>query len=117
MDSETNSADLRENRGMERVAKIALKINKYLLPIPIIPFVLMSTTEVVALSSAGLQRTFPATMLVLSIMAYPIVYVFSMVLAKKFYEQKSYQKSVITGLSPVVLLILAAAAQLMMPVR
>lgn len=117
MDIKSQPSDSSENQRKERFAKMGLKINKYVLFIPLIPSLFLATSEVIAVRAAGLQRTLPATMLMTGILAYPLVYVFSMVLSKKYYEDKRYDRSLVVGLSPIAVLLIAAIGQIMMPIR
>lgn len=117
MNESTRASDTEGNHRKKRLARIGLAINKYVLFIPLIPSLFLAASEVVAVREAGLQRTMPATMLMVGILAYPLVYVFSMVLSKKYFEQKLYNKSLIASLFPVVVILIAAVGQIMMPVR
>lgn len=112
----TQSTNYRSEPLKERLAKIGLAINKYILPIPIIPFLFFATSIMTEFRALGVQKTWPAVTLMIGLLAYPLMYAFSMVLAKKYYEQQKYAVSLMMGLSPLVFMVMAAIGFMSAPI-
>jgi hypothetical protein len=109
MNGSTRLFDTSPNQRQEHISAICLKINKYLLWIPVLPSLFFATSMLAYLKMLGLIRTLPGFMLIFGLLSYTLVYALSFALSPKYYEKQQYTTSIAISLSPLACIILAAA--------
>jgi hypothetical protein len=114
MNGGTRSFDEYTNQRKEHISAICLKINKYLLWIPVLPSLIFATGMQANLKVLGLIRTLPGFMLIFGLLSYTFVYALSFALSPKYYEKHQYTKSSVISLSPLACLILAVTGHVLL---
>jgi hypothetical protein len=97
----------------KRAAFISIRINKYLLWIPVLPALLFSTNMIAYLRLAGINNTFPANLLMFGLLSYPVVYAVSFALSPRYEEKQEYNISIAISFSPFLSVLMSAAGYLM----
>ena len=108
MNGTTRSFEEFTNRRRERIAEICLKINKYLLWIPVLPSLIFANGMFTYLKTLGLAKTFSSFLLIFGLLSYTLVYAVAFALSPKYYEKRQYTKSAFVSLSPIACIIIAA---------
>jgi hypothetical protein len=102
-----------ENESLEkRAAFISMRINKYLLWIPVLPALLFSPSIITYLRMAGINNTFPANLLMFGLLSYPVVYAVSFALAPRYEEKGQFSLSIAISFSPFLSVLMAATGYL-----
>ncbi len=73
MNGTTRSFDEFTNQRKEHISATCLKINKYLLWIPVLPTLLFATSMLSYLKLLGLVKTFSGFILIFGLMSYSLV--------------------------------------------
>lgn len=100
-----------EPSSEKRFAGYSLKINKYILSLPLVAvfFLLMPDNPIIARDA---EKSLPMLLVGSGLLSYPLVFAVGRTLAKQKFERGEYRGSIYMSWSPLICILLIAAGYL-----
>jgi hypothetical protein len=115
MDRITRPLIPEDAKRWERISTLSIRVNKYLLWVPVLPTLFYATSMQTYLKLVGLSKTLPGFILIFGLLSYTLVYALSFALSPRYHEKREYIKSIAISLSPLTCIILAVTGHLLLP--